>query len=402
MLKNELKLAWRTFSKNKLRTFLTMIAVFISIAAVVSLISLSLGLQESVIEQFRSIGSDKIFITPGRSSFGPALTSAKLLDKDIDVIEKVEGVKETAAFMFKTDKIYFNKKDRYYFVSGFPTEEGVDVAIESLGASVEQGRIFEKHELNKVVIGWKLANDDKYFGRKMQLGDTINIKGNSFEIIGVFQSRGNDGDDTSVFIPLDSFKSMYDQKSYDWIIIQAYPNQNSLDLALRIEDKLRKSRDLKKGEEDFAVQTFDQLLASFGTVFLVINIFLVAIASISLIVAGVGIMNTMYTAVLERRKDIGIMKSVGATNGQIMKIFLVESALLGIVGGGIGLWLGLGLSTLAEVISSRVFHLVLVKASYSPVVFVGAFLFSVTVGIIGGILPAMQASKMHPVDALRK
>ncbi len=401
MLKDELFLAWRMFASGKIRSWLTMLGVFIGIASVVSLISLGFGLKHEVFEQFREIGTDKIFLMPG-GGFGPTISSAKLLDSDIDTVEKVSGVKDTAKFTFKSDKIIFNKKQRYYLVNGFPTKEGSNVAIEALGADIVSGRIFETGDTNKALIGWKLSNDDNIFGRKITLGDKLEIKGEKFTVIGVFESRGNDGDDTSIYIPLDTFQRLYSQKSYDWIIIQTQQGQDNLELADRITERLRKFRGLKEGEEDFSVQTFDQLLESFGVVFTVINIVLAAIASISLVVGGVGIMNTMYTFVLERRKDIGIMKSVGATNSYIMRTFIMESALLGLAGGIIGVILGIGISKLVEYFVVEVLKYALLKPIFPLELIIGALIFSTFVGVLGGILPAYQASRLHPVEAIRK
>lgn len=401
MFKDDLKYAYRTFISSKLRTFLTMVGVFIGIAAIVSLISLGLGLQESIEEQFREIGADKIFITPGTNSFGPAITTSELTDKDVDTIEKVPGVKETATFLYKTDKVSFNDKDRFYFISSFPTDNGIDVAIEALGADVSRGRIFDKGESGKAIIGWKLFNSQDPFGRKVQIGDSIRIQGEKFEVIGVFESRGNDADDTTIFIPQTSYTQLYGEESFDWIIVQTDEGQNSLEIAKLVERKLRQSRGLEEGEEDFVVQTFDQLLDSFGTIFTVVNIVLAGIASISLVVAGIGIMNTMYTSVLERRQEIGIMKAVGAKNQDILRIFLIESVLLGLLGGIVGLLIGISLVTVVDFFARKA-ELALVHASYSPFLLIGALIFSVLVGIIGGVLPAIQASKLNPVEAMRK
>lgn len=401
MLSDELCFAWHTFTSRKVRSSLTMVGVIIGIAAVVSLISLGQGLQDGITEQFRSIGVDKIFITPGAELFGHTVTAATLTEDDVDVIRKVPGVKETADFMFRSDEIVFNDQKRFFFVSAFPTERGLDVASEALGADIAQGRMFKQDETSKAIIGWKLATDDSVFGRRMRIGDTVRIHGRRFDVIGVFESRGNDGDDTSVFIPLLTYKDLFDQDSFDWIIVQIQQEQDQLVVAERIEKRLRKFRGLEEGEEDFNVQTFDQLLDSFGVILTIVNVVLLGIASISLVVGGIGITNTMFTSVLERRRDIGIMKSIGAKNSDILRIFLIEAAMLGLAGGLIGLVFGVVLSTAVELIAAHAFANPLVRASIPPLLVIGSLAFSMIMGIIGGVAPAIQASRMHPVEALR-
>lgn len=399
---DDFRFAWKTFKSKKLRSSLTMIGVIIGIAAIVSLISLGQGLQDGVTEQFRSMGTDKIFIMPGTQMFGATVTSAELTEDDIDVIRKVPGVKETADFMFRSGEIVFNDKTRYFFVSSFPTDRGLDVAREALGADIDEGRMFENGDARKAIVGYKLANDDTVFGREIRIGDKIEVRGMKFDVIGVFESRGNDGDDTSVFIPGKTYEDLFDQKSFDWVIIQVSDGEDQLLMAERITKRLRRFRGLEEGEEDFNVQTFDQLLDSFGVILVMINAVLIGIASISLVVGGIGITNTMFTSVLERRRDIGIMKSIGAKNSDIMRIFLIEAGLLGLTGGLLGLALGIGLAKGVQYISAVFFASPLINASIPPFLVIGSLSFSVIMGLIGGVLPAIQASKMHPVEALRK
>ena len=164
---------------------------------------------------------------------------------------------------------------------------------------------------------------------------------------------------------------------------------------------MRRFRNVKKDEEDFDVQTPEQLLGSFGDIVNIVQSVLIGIAAISLLVGGIGIANTMYTAVVERTKEIGIMKSVGAQNKDILLIFIIESGLLGAIGGLIGVVLGFGLSYGVEVISKNFIGTNLIEAYFSYTLFFGALLFSFFIGAIFGVMPARQAALMQPVDALR-
>jgi len=168
-----------------------------------------------------------------------------------------------------------------------------------------------------------------------------------------------------------------------------------------IKAELRKIRNLKDGEDDFTVQTPIQALASVNTILNLINIVVAGIAGISLVVGGIGIANTMYTSILERRKEIGVMKSIGAKNSDIAWIFLIESGLLGLVGGIIGAVLGLSLAFLGAQFANQALGQSLFTVSVSYPLVLGAILFSFAVGTISGVLPAIQASKTNVVDALR-
>ena len=171
-------------------------------------------------------------------------------------------------------------------------------------------------------------------------------------------------------------------------------------MAENIKEELRDSRDEDEGEETFSVQTFEQLLEQFNDILGIVSIVLIGIAAISIVVGGVGIMNTMYTSVLERTKEIGIMKAVGAKNSNIMTLFLIESGMIGLAGGMIGIGIGIGLSKIVEIVASEAGFLP-IKAYLGAPLLLGALAFSFIIGAASGTFPAMQASKMKPVDALR-
>jgi len=188
----------------------------------------------------------------------------------------------------------------------------------------------------------------------------------------------------------------------DFIIAKAEDEKDLEKITEAIETELRQDRNLKEGEEDFEVQTPIESLETVSTIINVVNIVVGGIAAISLLVGGIGIANTMFTSVLERRKEIGVMKAIGAKNKSILTIFIIESAFLGFVGGLvgviIGLLLALGVSSLANSsLGETIFTL-----SPSPIFLASTLLFSVLIGVISGIIPALQASRLNPVEALRK
>ena len=184
------------------------------------------------------------------------------------------------------------------------------------------------------------------------------------------------------------------------IVAQLNPGEKPSEVAERVLKTIRRDRHQKEGFEDVTVSTSEDLIDSINTILGVVQAVFIGIAAISLLVGGIGIMNTMYTSVMERTRDIGIMKAIGARNSDILWIFLLESGLLGMAGGIIGVLIGIGLSKLVESFGQDMVGNVL-HASFPWTLIVGALLFSFVIGVLSGVLPARQASKMQPVEAFR-
>ncbi|PIY91579.1 hypothetical protein COY71_02380 [Candidatus Micrarchaeota archaeon CG_4_10_14_0_8_um_filter_60_7] len=201
---------------------------------------------------------------------------------------------------------------------------------------------------------------------------------------------------------LDDCRKLFDDpEAVSMIYAQTQVGAEPARVAERIEDKLRKTRHEEEGKETFTVSTSEQLLESFSVILGVVEAMIIGIAAISLLVGGIGIMNTMYTSVMERTREIGIMKAIGARNGDILAIFLIESGMLGAVGGIVGILAGMGLGKLTEIIAEAALGSQLLKASFTPELLIGALLFSFVIGALSGTLPARQAASLKPVDALR-
>jgi len=251
----------------------------------------------------------------------------------------------------------------------------------------------------KIVVGNYYSTDN--FEKPIKINDRIELNDKQFRVIGIYESVGNKQDDLNLFITDDAYQEMYDPgEDVTQVIAKMAPGTNPDKVAERIAKSLRSSRDVEKGQEDFEISTAEDLLNSFGSILDIVQIFLVAIAAISLLVGAVGITNTMYTAVLERTKEIGVMKAIGARNNTIRLIFLIESGMLGIVGGAIGILIGAGISKLV-VIAIHASGFTVMKASFGWELILGALCFSWLVGTISGVTPAVQASNQKPVDALR-
>jgi len=397
-----LHLAVRNIRTRKKRAVLTMLGIFIGIAAVVALISLGQGLQHTINEQFEKVGADKIIVQAKEIGFTGQFAPGQLKEKELDIIRKVHGVKHTSAFLSRSGQVQFNNLQRTYTLMSIPrTKEEVDLTNNVHNMAAGAGRLLTHKDKQKSVIGYNLGNRNQ-FRKNIQVGDKIIVDNESFEVVGILKRIGEPTMDGAVILPEeDTRRVLKEPEAFSMITAQSEQGENPADVAERIEKELRRDRHQKEGKEDFTVQTSTELIASFNTVLNVIQVVFVGIASISLFVGGIGIMNTMYTAVLERTQEIGVMKAIGARNKDILLIFLLESALLGIAGGLIGSLIGVGISKSVEFGANATFGAGTITAIFPWYLLLGTVLFAAVVGMISGMLPARRASKLRPVDALR-
>ncbi len=405
MILDYFKMAWGNLLHRKTRSYLTMIGIFIGIAAVVSLVSLGNGLKNAINEQLESIGGDKLFITPKGGSVGGSVSedsAAPLKDSDVRVIKSVRGIKQVAALQMGIARIEFKDTQIVYFAYGMPLDDTRKFVNEVFRIKVLEGRLLQKGEKNKVMVASDFLLKD-LFPRKVHPGDKVLVNDVEFEVVGVVETSDRDsGTDRSVMMNADVVKDLFKKgDNVDMIMAQISTGEDVNRVQDDIERSLDRHRNLDDGEEDFQVQTPLQLVEGFNTILNVVQAVLVGIAGISLLVGGIGIMNTMYTSVLERTKEIGIMKAIGAKNSDILSIFLIESGLLGMVGGAIGIFLGFLIGKMVEFIATAALGTALIKADFPLSLILGALAFSFFIGSISGVFPAMQAANMKPVDALR-
>jgi putative ABC transport system permease protein len=398
MILDYFKLALANITHKGIRSWLTMLGIFIGIAAVVSLISLGQGMDDAIRGEFSAIGSNTIILMPGNGfqSFG----SAKFYKHDEDLLWGVRGVDNIAPFKVKQAKVTFNREVKYINVNGAPADDRYKV-IEDIGVKIAQGRRPQASDKYKAFLGSRFPTGDVFKNRYMKVGDKMDIDGYEFQVLGILESMGNPHDDETIWIPIDTAEQIYNDKGYNQFLIKVKEGIPPAQVAEDIKRKLRRDRNQKAGEEDFTVQTSDQLLESVGSILSSVQAVLIGIAAISLMVGGIGIMNTMYTSVLERTREIGLLKAVGAKNRDIMWMFLIESGVMGVVGGVVGVAIGLAMSKSVEYYAQNHLDSSILKASTSPWLIAGAITFSFIVGALSGVMPAIQASKLKPVEALR-
>jgi len=406
-MKDYFLLAFKSLTQRRLRSWLTMIGIFIGIAAVVSLLSLGQGLQEAVYQQFAALGANTITVQAKGGGFGPpgTLAATNITEQDLARVKRVSGVQRAFGRLVRPAEVEFNSArnvKKFIYIGSFPKEpEDREFLITARDMQIQDGRMLDKRDKFKVIIGNKY-NREEIFGRELVVGDKLTINDFRVEIVGVLARTGSPEVDIAFFLNEDPFEDVFDIKDeYDVIIARASKGRSVETVSEGIKQALRRFRNVDKGEEDFTVETSEDLLNTFNSILAIIQTVLVGIAGISLFVGGIGITNTMYTSVLERTKEIGIMKAVGARNRDIMIIFLIESGLLGLAGGVIGVIIGIGLSKAVEY-GARAAGISLLQAYFPWYLILGSLAFSFIVGSLSGLMPAKRASAMHPAEALRQ
>ncbi len=403
MLRDILKYVGKSLFSRLSRSGLTIASILVGIMAIYSLLSFGQGLTAYVDSFAEKVGTDKLIAQP--KSFGPPGTgSSYLSEDDLKTISRINGVKDLTGMyitqaQIKDDK---RKKGKWVFVIGFDASPGsIRLIRNTFGTEIELGRELKKADSKKAAFGYSYLVEKRIFNKPLKLGDKVYINDVPFKAAGFYEQIGNPTDDSYVYLNRDDFEELFNKSGeYSYVIIQAEKGKDINALSDIIEEKLRKEKGQKEGEEDFFVQTFQQQIETFNTVITILNAILVLIAAVSVVVAAVNITNTMYTSVLERTKEIGVMKAIGARNSTIMLIFVLESGILGIIGGMLGVLFGYILSSFGGKIVAIAGYTML-KPVFPLWLNICCIAFAFLIGSFAGFFPAKQASKLKPVDALR-
>ena len=379
------------FSRNKMRTFLTSLGILIGVFAVVVLIALGLGLKKYISDQFESMGKDTIFLVPGRILSGGGFSGSassftgRFDNRDLENLREIDDVISVAPIALKSTKIRGLLKEDFADVM-FSSETMFDM----MGFEVEEGRLFDKSDVNKrakvVVAGSKIATDF-YGGAEEVVGKKITIDDVKFTIIGEIKSKGGEYDSYLYGPYTTGFIFNPDKKFFR--LSAKVENENYVP---QVKEDIKKEFLKRYEEEDFSIVEPTELLSAITSIFSVLNTVLVAIAAISLIVGGIGIMNIMYVTVSDRIKEIGIRRAIGARESDILYQFLAEAVLLSSIGG----ILGLGLAYLAVFAVQSLFPAYI---DFMSVIL--ALGISSAIGITFGVLPARKAANLEPVEAIR-
>jgi putative ABC transport system permease protein len=395
--------AIESITANKLRSSLTMLGVIIGVAAVIAMLAIGNGAQESIIGEIEGIGTNLLFIRSG----GDARISEPLTLGDMEAIgdsSKAPSVAAVAASVSGSAEVTFAGESTNTSVVGTTTQY-----LDVQNLSLSEGELITEQHLNGlssvVILGSDVA--ETLFERTESLVDeTIRINGQPFRVIGVLEEQGGSAfgsSDNQVLIPLTTslvrIQSRSNRDEVDMIYASATSSDDVTKATDEISEILRDRHRTDIGEDDFSIMTQQSFIETASAVTGVLTIFLGGVAGISLLVGGIGIMNIMLVSVIERTKEIGLRKALGARKSTILTQFLVESLLISLIGGILGILGGWGISALVGVFASGSDILLNPVMDIDSVLL--ATLFSAAVGIFFGLYPANRASNLEPVEALR-
>jgi putative ABC transport system permease protein len=392
---------------NKSRSALTILGIVIGIAAIILIMSLGQGAQKLILSQVQGLGSKSVIVVPGRQLEGPPTTVGldSLKEKDVQAVENKNNVPYAAnviPLVFGADISSFESQN--YRVSIYGSSEKLPIIFD---VEPSEGIFFSEDDVkgssNVVVIGSK--TNEKLFLGDSGLGKRIKIKDKTFKVIGILPSKGASSIinfDDGVIIPYTAVQNYISgSKHFDRILVDVDSEVNIDQTVQDVTDTMRRSHNITNPtKDDFTIVNQKDLANKIGVITTALTYFLAAVAAISLLVGGIGIMNIMLVSVTERTREIGLRKAVGATTRDILMQFLFESVVLTMLGGIIGVIIGTLLSFLIAIIISKVFSF-----GWEFIFPVGGAILGISVstiiGLTFGIYPASQAAKKSPIEALR-
>lgn len=424
-----LKLSLNSLTHRGLRSWLTIMGIIIGVAAVIAMLSIGNGMTESIEAQMQGFGADILTVSPGYTqasgsdggfdqmrkqmerAFGISDESSdddpQLTDTDIFAIREAEGVEYVQGVVTgsRVDVEYLSE-------SVSLSVEGVDPDVwnQMTVSTIESGRFLIYGDSNSVVIGSSVAT---MFDQALTVNTQIKIEGNTYKIVGILSESGTGGfggDDRTIIMTYDAARELnedMDHDEYSSIEIKITDTDDIDEITQNIEEALYYSRLVNEDTQDFTISSSTGMVDTITSTMQTLSFFLIGIAGISLVVGAIGIANTMFMSVMERTRLIGILKSLGSRNSEIMKLFLAESGIIGFMGGVMGIFLGfiligiisdMGISFMNMGRTGGVSTSV---AIVTPELLLFALAFSTIIGIVSGLIPARQAAKLQVVEAMR-
>ena len=400
MYKESFLMAWASLIANKMRSILTMLGIIIGVAAVIALVSIGNGVKQDIQNSISSLGSNLLMVMPGAPrtpGVRPSQGSMKSLKvSDYQAISKLDGVKAASPYTANSYVTIYQSKNWTTTVSGVSSNfQDVNNWTMAEGRFISSKNVENRERV--AVVGQTVVKN--LFAGEDPVGKEIRVKNIPFRVIGVLNSKGNgtmgnDQDDT-IFIPYTTAMERVEGVDYLRMVYVVANDDNGIDrLQSDIENLLRVRHSIKDTNlDDFNIRNMKSIMETMEQTTGTLTLFLGAVAAISLVVGGIGIMNIMLVSVTERTREIGIRKALGATYFVIVTQFLIEAVVISLMGGLIGIALGIGASKLIGLASGM-------STVISVPTIVLSFAFSMAIGLVFGIYPARKAAKLNPIDAL--
>lgn len=392
-------LTLRSIRHRPIRSWLTIMGIVIGIMLVVIILALGNGIRNTVQKTLQVFGSDSIIVLPGKET-NPLLGilgGQKFKENDLIDLEQIEGVKFVVPMGFGMVNVEYRGEKKSAMLHAANWKNYIEVMESLQGVQLEEGQWPEDNKISKAVLGYGTARN--LFQKKIAAGDEIIIKSKRFTVSGAISKIGEQMVDNVIFVSMDLFRELTGSRSGASSALVKIESGASMDIVVK---QIRYQLSQQEVVREFSLLTAEKADRLVGNVLAIIELVLIVIALISLIVGAVGIMNTMYTSVLERTKQIGVMKAIGASHDAILSLFLIESGMIGLVGGVLGIFFGIFAAYLISVIAAEFGIPGLFSfASLDLFGFMVILVITFVTGVISGVLPAKKATRMEPAEALR-
>ncbi len=402
--KEYFRIALRNLRYRSLRSWLTVLGVVVGVFLVITLLSFSEGLNRSIMRELQVIGGRIVMVMPGAGPFDVTTLAGgiEMEEPELNAIKRVRGVEAVLQVPFSAKTVRYREEEKQVYLWGIDYGDGMPFFEEHMGLSAREGEL-PRPRTGEIAFG-RVVADDMF--PDLEPGDEVMISGRRFTVSAILSSLGHRENDSSVIIDMPDYRSITGDTGgspYAMVIVE---EDYDIDVVIAdIEETLEETMVRRRGEDSpsFSVLSSQAVIETIESVLGVVQTAILSLAGIAILVGAVGIMNTMFTAVKERTREIGILKAVGAKRSQINKLFLVEAGIVGLLGGTLGTLLGVGFVKLVEWgmrVSPDIAFVI--EGYFSFGIFAVVVVSSFLLGALSGYLPAKQATGLSPVDALRE
>ncbi len=404
MVDDYFKIALRNLKNRALRSWLTVLGVVLGVFLIVSLLTFSEAIPRAVQEMLRQIGGDVIMIMPGEgldlSTYIGFASGLELGNEELEAVRRTRGVDMALEMPFQAENVRWRDKTEPVLVWGLDFETGLDMIRHDMGWRIAEGD-YPRPGRREVILGRLIPRN---FFPGIKPGDEITVSGRRFTVSGIMQSLGHRENDSTIIFEIGDYRSVTGTREGTPVIMARVEQGYDLDTVIaNIERSLEDTVARRRGEDSpsFTVLSSDAMLDLVDTVLGAIQAVIIALSLVAVSVGSIGIMNTTYTSVNQRIKEIGVLKAVGAKRRDILRMFMIESGMIGLVGGLIGYLLGVSAAYFtAYLVNQNPDVIVEVQVQYSPSLALFAIIGSFLLGCLSGYFPAKKAADLNPVDAL--